>query len=198
MSRKYKINTPEGYTLYDSSLKEPWNASLVLAALDKQFRMMGVPSFTSAFGKKAHADLVSYENLRAQRAREIDELYTRPFDDVVVEEFISNLPGPTIEELDEPVEPAGGSAEGAPADSFSGEMAGASEAKQEPDSSAPMDTDAPEGSPLERYLVQRLRNLNVLGSHLRHILMIRAWRKAARQATTQWEALPLERHPCLI
>ncbi|OLP99214.1 hypothetical protein AK812_SmicGene18257 [Symbiodinium microadriaticum] len=64
-------------------------------------RVMGVPSFTSAFGKKAHADLVSYENLRAQRAREIDELYTRPFDDIVVEEFISNLPGPTIEELDE-------------------------------------------------------------------------------------------------
>ncbi|CAE7937296.1 unnamed protein product, partial [Symbiodinium necroappetens] len=126
---------------------EPWNASLVLAALDKQFRVMGVPSFTSAFGKKAHADLVSYENLRAQRAREIDELYTRPFDDIVVEEFISNLPGPTIEELDEPMEQAGGSAEAAPADSPSGEMAGASEAKQEPDFSAPMDTDAPEGSP---------------------------------------------------
>ena len=45
--RKYKLNTPEGYTLYDSSLKEPWNASLVLAALDKQLRTMGAPSFTS-------------------------------------------------------------------------------------------------------------------------------------------------------
>ncbi|CAE7872251.1 unnamed protein product, partial [Symbiodinium necroappetens] len=118
--RKYKINTPEGYTLYDSSLKEPWNASLVLAALDKQFRTMGTPSFTSAFAKKAHADLISYENLRAQCAREIDE-------------------------VDEPMEQAGGSAEAAPADSPSGEMAG--EAKQEPDSGAPMETDAPEGSP---------------------------------------------------
>ena len=66
---------------------------------------------TSAFGRKAHADLVSYENLRAQRAREIDELYTRPFDDIVVEEFISNLPGPTIEEVDEPMEPASGPAD---------------------------------------------------------------------------------------
>ena len=53
--RKYEINTPEGYTLYDSSLKEPWNASLVLAALDKQFRTMGAPS---SFAKKAHADLL--------------------------------------------------------------------------------------------------------------------------------------------
>ncbi|CAE7782173.1 unnamed protein product [Symbiodinium microadriaticum] len=60
---------------------------------------------------EAHADLVSYENLRAQRAREIDELYTRPFDDIVVEEFISNLPGPTIEEVDEPMEPASGPAD---------------------------------------------------------------------------------------
>ena len=44
------------------------------------------------------------------------------------------------------MEQAGGSAEAAPADSPSGEMAGASEAKQEPDSSAPMDTDAPMGA----------------------------------------------------
>ena len=118
---------------------------MVLAALDKQLREMGTPSFQSAFAKKAHTDLISYENLRSQRAREIDELYTRPFDDIVVEEFISNLPGPTIEEVDEPMEQAGGSADAAPADSYSGEMAG--EAKQEPDSSAPMETDAPEVSP---------------------------------------------------
>ena len=105
--RKYKINTPEGYTLYDSSLREPWNASLVLAALEKQFEVIGIGSCTSVSGRKAHADLISYENLRAQRAREIDELYTRPFDDIVVEEFIFNLPGPTIEEVDEPMEQAG-------------------------------------------------------------------------------------------
>ena len=144
--RKYKISTPEGFTLFDSSLREPWNASLVLQALDKQLRMMGTPTFTSAFAKKAHADLVSYEQLRAQRAREIDELYTRPFDDIVVEEFISNLPGPTIKELDEPMEQAG-STTVPPADSPSGEMAG--ETKVETDPSAPMDTDIPEGSSFE-------------------------------------------------
>ncbi|CAE7925681.1 unnamed protein product, partial [Symbiodinium necroappetens] len=129
---KYKISTPDDYT---------------------------TPCTTPHSGK-AHADLISYENLQSQRAREIDELYTRPFDDIVVEEFISNLPGPPIEEVDEPMEQAGGSAD-APADSPSGEMAGeakqdpadspsgemAGEAKQEPNSSEPMETDAPEGSP---------------------------------------------------
>ena len=130
--------------MYDTSLRESWNAPLVLGALEKQLREMGTPSLTSAFGRKAHADLISYENLRSQHAREIDELYTRPFSDIVVEEFISNLPGPTIEEVDEPMNQAGSSAD-APADSPSGEMAGA--AKQEPSSSAPMETDAPEGSP---------------------------------------------------
>ena len=153
--RLNKINTPEGYTLYDSSLKEPWNASLVLAAIDKQFEVEGIGSFASTFGKKAHADLIAYEALRAKRAREVDELYTRPFEDFIVEEFISNLPGPTIEEVDEPMDQADGpAADAAPADSPSGEMAGVEEAKAEPDAGTPMDvdetpmdTDAPGGSP---------------------------------------------------
>ncbi|CAE7767157.1 unnamed protein product, partial [Symbiodinium necroappetens] len=99
-----------GYTLYDTSLRETWNAPLVLAALEK----------------KAHADLIACENLRAQRAREIEELYTRPY-----------------EEVDEPMNTAGSSTD-VPADSPFGEMAGT--AKQE-SISAPMETDAPEGSP---------------------------------------------------
>ena len=117
---------------------------------------MGVGSFTSTFGKKAHSDLIAYEALRAKRAKEVDELYTRPFEDLVVEEFISNLPVPTIEEVDVPMEQAGGSADAAPADSSFEEMAGVEEAKQEPDSAAPMDvddvpmdTEAPGGSSFE-------------------------------------------------
>ena len=82
---------------------------MVLAAIDKQFKSMGVGSFTSIFGKKAHSDLIAYEALRAKREKEVDELYTRPFEDLVVEEFISNLPVPTIEEVDVPMEQAGGS-----------------------------------------------------------------------------------------
>lgn len=152
--RLYKIKTPEGHTLFDSSLREQWNAPLVLAAINKQFEVEGLGSFTSIFGKKAHADLIAYEALRTKRAREVDELYTRPFEDLVVEEFISNLPVPTIEEVDEPMDQATGSAEAAPADSPSGEMAGVEEAQKEPASETPMDVDetpmdtgAPGGSP---------------------------------------------------
>ena len=47
----------------------------------------------------------------------------------------------TIEEVDEPMDQATGSAEAAPADSPSGEMAGVEEAKQEPVSETPMDVD---------------------------------------------------------
>ena len=56
---------------------------MVLAAIDKQFKSMGVGSFTSTFGKKAHSDLIAYEALRAKREKEVDELYTRPFEDLV-------------------------------------------------------------------------------------------------------------------
>ena len=105
-------------------------------------RLRALGSFTSTFGKKAHADLITYEALRAKRAREVDELYTRPFEDFIVEEFISNLPGPTIEEVDEPMDQADGpAADAAPADSPSGEMAGVEEAKAEPDAGTPMDVD---------------------------------------------------------
>ena len=163
---------------------------------------MGVGSFTSTFGKKAHADLISYEGLRAKRAREIDELYTRPFEDFVVEEFISNLPGPTIEELDVPMEQAGGSADAAPADSPSGEMAGVEEAKPEPDSATPMDvdvpmdTDVPEGSSSGEVSGTKAEEPERLGSHRWCILMILTVRNLPAQNTrVTREALHLERHP---
>ena len=183
--RQYKINTPEGYTLFDSSLRERWNAPLVLAAIDKQFKSMGVGSFTSTFGKKAHSDLIAYEALRAKREKEVDELYTRPFEDLVVEEFISNLPVPTIEEVDVPMEQAGGSADAAPADSSLEEMAGG---KRQNKSQIPqylwmltMFLWTPrhqEALPLKRYLLLRRR---ILRFHLFNILMILLVRIYQRQ-----------------
>ncbi|CAE7761900.1 unnamed protein product [Symbiodinium necroappetens] len=74
---------------------------------------------------KAHVDLMAYE----------------PYEDFAVEEFIDKLLGPTIEEVDEPMNAAGSSTD-APSHSPSGETAGA--AKQEP-TSAPLETDAAEG-----------------------------------------------------
>ena len=146
--------------------------------------------------ESSRGSFISYENLRAQRAREIDELYTRPFDDIVVEEFISNLPGPTIAEVGEPMEQACGSAEAAPADSPSGEMAG--EAKQESDSGAPMETDAPEGSPSGEVSGVKVEEPERTWFPPTAAPDDGAWKKPVSQATTNQEALPLERYPCLI
>ncbi|CAE7862255.1 GIP [Symbiodinium microadriaticum] len=47
---------------------------------------------------RAHADLIAYENLKANRTRDIEELYSRPYEDFAVEEFLeypesrSNIP----------------------------------------------------------------------------------------------------------
>ena len=40
--------------------------------------------------------------MRAKREAELEELYTRPFEDIAVEEFLDQLPKPQIEEIEEP------------------------------------------------------------------------------------------------
>ena len=42
------------------------------------------------------------ERLREKREAELEELYTRPFEDIAVEEFLDQLPKPQIEEVVEP------------------------------------------------------------------------------------------------
>ena len=46
--------------------------------------------------------MIAYESLRAKREVELEELYTWPFEDIVVEEFLDQLPKPQIEEVEEP------------------------------------------------------------------------------------------------
>ena len=87
--------------------------------------------------------LIAYESLKATRAREVEELDPRPYEDFTVEEFLEKLPGPTLEEVDEPMD-AAGSSEDAPADLPLGEMA---ELSNQDTSNVPMETDAPESSP---------------------------------------------------
>ena len=50
--------------------------------------------FKSSFARKAKSDLIAYERLRAKREAELEELYTRPFEDIAVEEFLDQLPKP--------------------------------------------------------------------------------------------------------
>ncbi|CAE7949646.1 unnamed protein product, partial [Symbiodinium sp. KB8] len=86
---------------------------------------------------------IACESLKAKRARDIEQLYSWPYEDFTVEELLEKLPGPTVEEVDEPMD-AVDSSKDAPADSPLGERA---ESSNQNASNVPMETDAPEGSP---------------------------------------------------
>ena len=105
MRKKYRIISEEGYPLYDSTLREPVNASYILACLENTLQStegLG-KDFKSSFAHKAKSDLIAYERLWEKREAELDEeLHTRPFEDIAVEEFLDQLPKPQIEEVVEP------------------------------------------------------------------------------------------------
>ena len=44
-------------------------------------------NFKSRFARKAKSDLRAYLDLKAKREAELEELYTRPYEDIAVEEF---------------------------------------------------------------------------------------------------------------
>ena len=97
MRKKYRIISAEGYPLYDSTLREPFNASYILACLERTLQCghrRPREGFQEQFARKAKSDLIAYERLRAKREAELEELYTRPFEDIAVEEFLDQLPKP--------------------------------------------------------------------------------------------------------
>ena len=90
MRKKYRIISEEGYPLYDSTLREPFNASYILACLESTLQSTEGQGkdFKSSFARKAKSDLIAYERLREKREAELEELYARPFEDIAVEEFL--------------------------------------------------------------------------------------------------------------
>eukprot|EP00439_Symbiodinium_sp_Y106_P039565 s2490_g4.t2 len=90
MRKKYRIISEEGYPLYDSTLREPYNASYILACLESTLQSTEGQGkdFKSSFARKAKSDLIAYERLREKREAELEELYARPFEDIAVEEFL--------------------------------------------------------------------------------------------------------------
>ena len=54
--RKYLVRTPEGYGLYDSTLRQSFNGPYILACLEKTFKDAKYRDFTS----KAKSDLIAY------------------------------------------------------------------------------------------------------------------------------------------
>ena len=97
LRKKYRIVSAEGYPLYDSTLREAFNAPYILASLERAL------SETEGQDKDVKSDLIAYESLKAKCEAELEELYKRPFEDIAVEEFLDQLPKPQIEEVEEPV-----------------------------------------------------------------------------------------------
>ena len=56
--------------------------------------------FKSEFAKKAWADLLAYEEIKAADEANLSDLLERPYEDLVTEEIIDSLPGPKIEDLE--------------------------------------------------------------------------------------------------
>ena len=139
--RKYLVKTVEGYGLYDSTLQQPFNAPYILACLEKVFKQNAEQKdFKSKFARKAKKDLMAY------REAVLEELYTRPYEDIAIEEFLDKLPAPHVEEVVEPEDVPMDTSDVAAgsADLPQGKTAGS--AKTEP-TDVPMETDAPESSP---------------------------------------------------
>ena len=147
--RKYMVRTPEGYGLYDSTLRQPFNGAYILACADRVLKEKEEKDFKSRFARKAKSDLRAYLDLKAKREAELEELYTRPYEDIAVEEFLEKLPSPQVEEIlepekDTPMDASEATAEAA--HSPPGETADSAKVET-PD--VPMKTEAPEGSPQE-------------------------------------------------
>eukprot|EP00439_Symbiodinium_sp_Y106_P049039 s5925_g6.t1 len=94
--RKYMVRTPEGYGLYDSTLRQPFNGAYILACADRVLKEKEEKDFKSRFARKAKSDLRAYLDLKAKREAELEELYTRPYEDIAVEEFLEKLPSPQV------------------------------------------------------------------------------------------------------
>lgn len=82
--RKYLVRTPEGYGLCDSTLRQTFNGPYILAGLEKSFQDAMNKDFASKFGRKAKNDLIMCLALKEKREAELEEPYTRPYQDIVL------------------------------------------------------------------------------------------------------------------
>ena len=76
LRKKYRIVSAEGYPLFDSTLRESFNAPYILASLERALSETEGQNkdFKSAFARKAKRDLKAYESLKAKREAELEEL----------------------------------------------------------------------------------------------------------------------------
>ena len=63
--------------------------------------------FKSEFAKKAWSDLLAYDEIKAANEANLADLLERPYEDIVTEEIIDQLPGPKVEGLTPDAPPRG-------------------------------------------------------------------------------------------
>ena len=97
------VRTPEGYGLYDSTLRQPFNGAYILACADRVLKEKEEKDFKSRFARKAKSDLRAYLDLKAKEgSRTGGALHAALYEDIALEEFLEKLPGPQVEEILEP------------------------------------------------------------------------------------------------
>ena len=102
---KYLYRFDDGQVAYDCSLGERFTGPMIPLVIKKIITMWdSLPAsergFKSEFAKKAWADLLAYEEIKAADKANLSDLLERPYEDLVTEEIIDSLPGPKIEDLE--------------------------------------------------------------------------------------------------
>ena len=102
---KYLYRFDDGQVAYDCSLGERFTGPMIPLVIKKIITVWdSLPAlergFKSEFAKKAWADLLAYEEIKAADEANLSDLLERPYEDLVTEEIIDSLPGPKIEDLE--------------------------------------------------------------------------------------------------
>ena len=95
---KYLYRFDDGQVAYDCSLGERFTGPMIPLVIKKIITMWdNLPAsergFKSEFAKKAWADLLAYEEIKAADEANLSDLLERPYEDLVTEEIIDSLPG---------------------------------------------------------------------------------------------------------
>ena len=121
---KYLYRFDDGQVAYDCSLGEKFVGPLIPFVIKKIVTTWDAISasergFKSEFAKKAWADLLAYEEIKAANEANLADLLERPYEDLVNEELIDSLPGPKIEDLEQESVPHKVKVEGVPMETVS-------------------------------------------------------------------------------
>ena len=114
---KYLYRFDDGQVAYDCSLGERFVGPMIPLVIKKIITTWdAMPAsergFKSEFAKKAWADLLAYEEIKAANEANLSDLLERPYEDLATEEPIDSLPSPKIEDLEPEIVPERVKAEG--------------------------------------------------------------------------------------